>query len=136
MAMKKKAAKEKKVKIETPIDISRDECLKMLKDAGVEFDPVALQFMRLPATMTKGVNEKLEFYDNLSLQPEPYKKEDSPFEAKEIPAWIQRRYIGIRKKGKETTIVFIDAQRRTFAKDTDVKKLFGQIHESYMNPGG
>lgn len=100
--------------------ITRDLMLRLLEEAGAELLPEMRLLMRLPRYVVRGMNEELEFFDPLSIQPIPSRLEDVPAACIDLerpaPPWVTQRYLSITKAKKKTFITFIDAQRRVFLK--------------------
>jgi hypothetical protein len=101
--------------------ISRGDCIALLKEHGVELSSTLLQLMKLPAYLFRGTNAELEFYDPLSVPPYPYADEHSPSKCydkkKSAPSWVSGHYLGLEDKGKKRYLIFVDARRFVFLKE-------------------
>ncbi len=100
--------------------IGRKEALEEAEKAGFTLKPSVQRMLRLPPRLLRGMNEKLEFFDELSVQPFPSKEEDSPSfcfdHGLPAPAWVQRRYLSLEEKEGKKFLTFIDATRSVFVK--------------------
>jgi hypothetical protein len=101
-----------------PVD--RKEALEEAEKAGFPIKTEVQRMLRLPARLVRGIVEKLEFYDELSVQPFPHRNEDSPSYCFDnglpAPKWIEKRYLAFEEKEGRKFITFVDATRDVFVK--------------------
>ncbi|MFN7991192.1 MAG: hypothetical protein U0R44_03460 [Candidatus Micrarchaeia archaeon] len=125
MVLKKSARTEERAGVSAPPafrsaraydHMMKEEALSALEKEGIVLDARLVQMMKLPPRLIRGANEKLEFYDALSVQPVPGSATDSPaycFENKlRIPSWISSRYFSV----SEGSLLFADPQRGIFVR--------------------
>lgn len=118
--------------------VPREGVVDLLSSYGFEISPKLLPLLRIPPTMVRGNDEKMEFFDVLSIPPFPYRPEDSPShcfdEGLDAPSWVKSRYLSIVGEKGSLKLVFIDTSRHIFLKEaiTEQDRIASKLYEKVV----